>query len=204
MNFWARLTVMIYVTCFVFIAVLLGLLALNQLPFEYLDGLFQAAYHEQDLRVVTGLIAIGILLINYIFFKIIAADYHQGRTLAFDNPSGRVTVSVNALVDLVRRVMLRLPEVKNVRATIKVMKKKLLVRARLTLKAEVNIPEMTSNLQELVKSRIQDTISIEDTVEVRIHLNNIIPAPDKIKKGPAEETVPQDIKPSIPFRGYRP
>jgi len=205
MKFFARLGILIYVTLVIFLAVFIYLFIFHFIPLNDMIDVLAAIYTDQDLQIFFGLLAAVILIINYLFFKANTADRQKGKIIAFDNPAGRVTVSLQALEDMVRRVVSRKTEVRDVRAVIKAIKRKLLVRARVTLKAEVNIPEITSTLQDLIKTRIQDMIGIEETVDVRIDVVKIIPTSDKTKK-PKENgvEVPADShEPTVPFRGYR-
>jgi len=203
MKFLARLAVLIYVTAFILIGIFIGLFALGIIPVSDVVGFLHAVTTDVELRLATGLVALGILFLNYLFFKTLATDRQKEKTLAFDNPGGRVTVSVNALEDMVRRVMTKNPDVKEVRSTIKAGRKRLIIQAKVTLNTEVNIPEMTSSLQEAVKSRLQDAIGLEEAVEVHIHVNSMVPASRRVKKNIDDDTEPEENKPTVPFRGYR-
>ena len=70
---------------------------------------------------------------------------------------------------------------------------------RLILASEVNIPELTSRLQEIVKSKVQDTLGIEDQIIVRIHVAKIIAAEDRERRKKESEKEEQH---PIPFGGY--
>ncbi len=204
MKFFARLGVLVYVTFVIFVAVSVFLFIFHFMALATVIEVLEAVYTQTDLQLFFGLLAALVLFVNYLFFKAIGSDRQQGKTIAFDNPSGRVTVSVGALEDMVRRVVSRRTEVRDVRAVIKAAKRRLFVRARLTLKADVNIPEMTSNLQELIKSRIQDMIGIEEVVDVRIDVVKIIPSPQvKKAKEKKSDNASQEEEPAVPFRGYR-
>jgi len=205
MKLVARLAVLVYATSFLFLGCLIGLFALRFIPLLEVIQTLSAFYTDNQLRLILGISACIILTINYIFSRSISGEEQKGKVIAFDNPSGRVSVSLNALEDLVRRVIARVQEVKDVRCSITASKKKLSVNARLVLNSEVNIPEMTSQLQELVKNRIQDTIGIEEIVVVRIHVVKMIPAPTKVKKKEKKEVDGSSVETetSVPFQGYR-
>jgi len=205
MKFLARFGILVYATVMIFIAVSIFLFIFHFITLKSVLEVTEAVYFDQDLQIFFGLLAAVILFVNYLFFKANTSDRQRGKIIAFDNPGGRVTVSVHALEDMIRRVVSRRAEVREIRAAIKAVKRRLLVRARITLRADVNIPEITSSLQDLIKSRIQDMIGIEETVDVRIDVVKIIPISAKIKK--AKEDEAEDIseahEPTVPFRGYR-
>jgi len=104
----------------------------------------------------------------------------------------------------VKKEIFLIREVKETKIKISVGRRGLDVAARLALNTDVNIPEMTSSLQELVKKKIQDTIGIEETVTVRVHVVKIVPEGRKPKSPkPNEEVEPKIEAPGVPFPGYR-
>ena len=156
---------------------------------------------DLQLRVIVGLTGLLFVLLSFIFARIISGARQKERTIAFDNPAGRVSISLIAMEDMVKRLMLREPEVKEGRPNIIATKKGLDIEARLVLKADVNIPEMTSRLQDIIKEKIQDMIGIEETVTVRIHVVKLISEETKQKRGKSD--YPDKSETSIPFQGYR-
>ena len=136
------------------------------------------------------------------FFNVFSDKQQRGKTIAFDNPSGRVSVSLSAMEDLVKRVIAGVQEVREVRSSITVGKKGLNVEARIILNRDVNIPEMTSRLQELVKRKIQNTIGLEEDVVVRVHVFKIIPS-RKTKQSKAKDDDAEVSDNAVPFQGYR-
>ena len=206
MRFLSRLAVVFYVSVIMVLGVLVVLYASHGIP-KFLEVSFQdsvrlmgVVYYDRNVRTLVGLVGVLILLVNYFFMKAISDDREMERTIAFDNPTGRVSVSLAALEDLTRRVIAQVPEVKEVRTTIRAGKKGLEVEARLVLRADVNIPEMTAQLQNLVTHKVQDTIGIEETPTVRIHISKIIPSQ---KKERAKAQKSEDESATVPFQGYR-
>ena len=158
-------------------------------------------YSDTHVRTIVGGVGGALIFLSFIFARVISGGRQKERTIAFDNPSGRVSVSLGAVEDLVKRLMYRLPEIKEARLHIIATKKGIDVEARLVLKADVNIPEITSRLQELVRNKIQEILGIEETVVVRIHVIKIVSEENRAKrKGEAEEKVEST---TVPFHGYR-
>ncbi len=156
---------------------------------------------DLQLRIIVGLTGLLFVLLSFIFAQIISGARQKERTIAFDNPAGRVSISLIAMEDMVKRLMLREPEVKEGRPNIIATKKGLDIEARLVLKADVNIPEMTARLQDIIKEKIQDMIGIEETVTVRIHVVKLISDETKQKRGKSD--YPDKPETGIPFQGYR-
>lgn len=204
MKFIIRIAVLFYVTVLLFLGVSVGLYALNFLTASVVSEFLKVAYSDPDLRIMLGVLSGMILLMNFVFYRIFSVKITKEKVIAFDNPAGRVTVSLQALEDLVKRILMKSTEITDVKPKLSASKKGLTVKIRLILKSDVNIPALTSRVQEVVKRKIQDTIGIDEDVTVSIFVGKIIPEEvsfesEKPKGQPQEKG---DVQ--VPFQGYRP
>lgn len=178
-------------------------LAVGSIPLEKAENFLQLFYADDSLR--TALVAIAVLIagLSLIINRWINGGNKKDNVIAFDNPSGRVTLSVVALEDLVKRLTFRISEVKDVKADIFAVKEGIQVKMKLALCSDVSIPEITSQVQEMVKSKIQDTIGIEDNVNVEIHVGKILSERGKKQSAVVSTKVEEDAGTNVPFQGYR-
>ncbi len=149
-------------------------------------------------RLILGLSGLLLILISFSFAQLILGRFQREKTIAFNTPSGPVMVALTAVEDLIRRLTNLLPEIKELRPDVRATKKGIEVDLRVVLRSEANIPEITSRLQEITKSKIQDVLGVEGEVLINIHIVKIVTTEekDKNKKTPdKEETV-------LPFGGY--
>ncbi|MFZ5799845.1 MAG: alkaline shock response membrane anchor protein AmaP [Candidatus Omnitrophota bacterium] len=163
--------------------------------------ILQAVYTFNDLRITTGIIGVLLILLSFSFARLILGRMQKERTIAFENPSGMVTVSLSAVEDLVKRLSLQLPEIRDTRPEVIATKKGIEIDLRIVLRSEVNIPDLTARFQDLIKSRIQEILGVEEAVTVRVHVAKIVGDEEekgKKKKGAAEER--EDS--AVPFQGY--
>lgn len=195
-----RLAMAFYVLELMFLGCFLVGFAAHWIDFDLVVNILLVIYYHPKLRMIFIITGAGLLFINYIFARLVSGSQQREKTIAFDNPSGRVSVSLPAMEDLIKRIMSRVPEVKEVKPAISASKKGLEVNVRMVLRADVNIPEMTSKLQDVIKTKIQDTIGLEETIVVKIHVSKIIPEELKYKKS---KDSPDDSQPTVPFQGYR-
>lgn len=148
-------------------------------------------------RLVLSLVGALIVLINYWFMQSVIGKMQREKNIAFPTPSGEVSIALAAVEDLIRRLALKVPEVKSLRPDVVVGKKGIVVNLRVDLRSETNIADLTERLQELVRSRIQDMLrGIDEPILVRIHVAKIISSEDKKK----QDSEPKE--PVIPFYGY--
>ncbi len=209
MKFIARLAVMFYVTAILFVSCFMLFFAMHgvphfyEVPFRHFFMLLAVFYYDYQMRWVLGIIAVIMLLKNYVYMRALIGHQQTGEAIAFDNPAGRVTVSITAIEDLVKRSIINVPEVKEVRASIASGKKALEIDARIILSRDVHIPDMTAKLQEIVRRKIHETIGLEDSIVIRIHVLKIVHDDYKGKRSKGTSDSQENIEATVPFPGYR-
>lgn len=189
-----------YMTLFVLLGVGLVAFSLHWVPVEGAVLWLQKAYAEQNLQIACLLTGIGLILLNWMIANLTLAKLQQQKTIAFENPDGRVTVSLSAIEDFIRRSTQELPEVKDLRSDVIAKKGRILVRARVTLWSEAHIPDVTERIQTLVRSRVQEMLSgMEEPVNVQVHVAKVV---HREERGKDSYTARRDERIPTPFRGY--
>ena len=199
------LAVLFYGTLGLFLAGFFLMAFLGILDTQALSTLVSMVAASGHLQAALGALAGIFLVVNFIFFRSFAGTRQREKVIAFDNPDGRVSVSLSALEELVKRLTGRLTEIKEARSTMTVSKKGLKVRLKLVMASDASIPEVTSRIQDIVKKKIQDTIGMDENVLVEIHVGKILqdyaPEAPKIDKGRRSEG--SNTETPVPCQGYR-
>jgi len=202
MKFLVQIAVLFYVVFIMFVCSMVLLSLYNLMPYDMITDFVMVMKADPEVKQFTvGVLAV-ILLFNFVVYNRFSPEGGREKVIAFDNPAGRVSVSLAALEDLIKRLITRQQEIRESKSMITVGKKGLFIRIKVILRSESNIPELTSRIQEMVKSKIQDIIGLEEPVYVTIHVGKILPEHIKsaeIKKSEDEYQAP----PHIPFHGYR-
>ncbi|MEW5895263.1 MAG: alkaline shock response membrane anchor protein AmaP [Candidatus Omnitrophota bacterium] len=199
MKLRVRLAVLFYEVVILLFVCFLSLFVAHIIPRDLTQEILDIIYYEPKMRLLFGLIALLLLIKTHLMAKTIYGVHQKERNIAFDNPEGRVSVSLAAMEDLIRRVVLQAAEVKEVRTSILAGKKGLNVQARLVLSGDVNIPEVSSRVQKTIQRKIQDMIGLEESILVEVDVTKIIPQVSIKKK----EEKPISPSQSGPFEGYR-
>ena len=199
MKFFTILGVIFYTSILTLIGGISILLALNWLPVQDIYAWLEYLQVNLQARIVFGLIGGLLILITYSFAQVILGRVQREKTIAFSSPSGQVTIALSAVEDLIIRMLKGSPEIKEARPNVIAGKRGIEIDLRLILKSEVNIPDLTMQLQEMVKSKVQEILGIEEQIVVRIHVAKITSYEEKDKK-PKE---PEKESPAVPFSGYR-
>ncbi|MFT5170130.1 MAG: putative alkaline shock family protein YloU, partial [Candidatus Omnitrophota bacterium] len=177
---------------------------------ESISSLTYLAYNDENSRIAFAILAGVVFIMNYLFYSLFTINVHRDKTIAFDNPEGRVSVSLAALEDLVKRTIHSVEEIKDGKSNIVASKKGLHVKIRLSIRSDVSIPEMSSQVQELVKDKIQDTIGIDEKVDIAVYISKIIAESTLktrkkegvVKKSKEDKNKGEDQEPQVPFQGY--
>ena len=206
MWFLTRIAILFYVTILWVSSLCTILFTLQLLDLKLVEDFLELVYYDFNARIITGGIAIGFILISFMLETLIYGSRKRERNIAFYNPSGAVTVSLSAIEDLIKRLISHVEEVQDVRPAVLLITQKGLdkdnnkaldIDIKLVLKAEVNIPELTARLQDLVKRKIEELIGLEGKLNIHMHVVKISLDDIKARRGPLLDD------PQVPFHGYR-
>ncbi len=192
-----RLAIVFYLIIIWLTSIAVLLFVLHVLDIQTVKYLLDLVYNEPQVGTVVAAIALGIVVMSVVLENLIYGRRRRERTIAFDNAGGPVAVSLTAVEDLIKRISASVPDIKEIRATVLAIKKGLDIDIKLVLRSEVNIPDLTTRLQEFVRRNIEETIGMEGKINIRIHVIKI--SLDDIK---SKRPVKID-EPHVPFHGYR-
>lgn len=198
MNFIQRMLVLLYVTIMLTLSSTMLLILFGYISLNEINYFFYAITHIENLRITWEIIAGTLIVINFVFFKVYTVNVHRDKTIAFDNPSGRVVVSLFALEDLIKRTVIKNSVVRDSKPTIIATSKGLQIKVKIALQADVNIPDTALQIQNLIVKKVQDVIGITEPINVSIVVSKILTDQQKEKTGSGDK-----LEPNIPFQGYR-
>lgn len=194
MRFLGGLTLFFYTLVFMIIAALFIVVALNIIPQELVTDTVAAIYASNNTRLALGITGVLLVLISAMVIQITMGNIQREKTIAFENPDGQVTISLTAIEDFIKRALKQLPEVKELRPSVKAGKKGIKIINRVTLYSDINIPETTERIQNIVKSRVQDMLGVEEPINIRVHVVKIVHKEEPVKNAKKDD-------PSQQFKG---
>lgn len=193
-----RFAIVFYVSILWMTSLIVILFVLHGFDFDTVQHLLFWVYTDRNLRIIAGAIALGFILMSILLENLIYGRRRMERTIAFDNVSGEVTVSLVALEDLIKSLTSQVPEVKDIKPFLMANKKGIDGEIKLTLRRQVNIPDLTARLQDLIRRKIEEVIGMEGKVNIRIHVVKMILDETKSKR-----LMDSTENPQVPFHGYR-
>jgi len=173
------------------IAALLLVMALNIVPQELITDTVASIYASANTRLILGITGALLILISAMVVQLTIGKIQRERTIAFENPDGQVTISLTAIEDFIKRAIKQLPEVKELRPYVKAGKKGIKIINRVTLFSDINIPETTERIQNIVKSRVQDMLGVEEPINIKVHVVKIVHKDEPPKNAQKDENSPQ-------------
>ena len=173
MNFIKSLGIAAYTLIFLAIGGILLLLSLGFLSPDELGNVINYIYTQPNIKLVLGIIGAMFIASGLLTAHISLNRMRVQKTIAFENPEGQVTVSLSAIEDFIRKSVHHLPEVKELRSNVTANKKGINIICRATIFADSNIPATTERIQGIVKSRVQEMLGVEETINIKIHVTKI-------------------------------
>jgi len=198
MRIFTVLGILFYATVLILIGVILIIFSVNLLQPQDINNLLVYIQYNVNSRIIVGLTGLLLIIISFSFAQLILGRFQQQRTIAFTTASGEVTIALSAVEDLIKRLVGVIPEIKELRPDVIATKKGIIVDIRVVLKSEANIPDLTSRLQEITRSKIQEILGLEEQIIIKIHVVKIISLHDTDRKRRELEKE----EPTIPFGGY--
>ncbi len=190
------LGVLFYVTVITLIGAAFIAFSLNKIDPQQVVEVMNYIQASINSRLVVGLVGILLILVSYSFAQLILGWFQREKTIAFSTSSGKVTIALSAVEDLIRRMNSILPEIRELRPNVIATKKGIKVDLRVILKSEANIPDLTNRLEEIIKSKLSEVLGIDEQIFVNTHVAKIVIPEDKRKRDIDKQ------EPTIPFSGY--
>ena len=192
-----RIAILFYITIIWTTGIAVILFVAHRLHLETIHRFLMMIYFDNQSGTIAGICAFGIMFMSFLLAKLIYGSRQRERTIAFENTTGGVTVSLSALEDLIKRLIAQMPELKEIRPHMIANRKGLEVDIKLVLRHEVNIPELTSRFQDLVRRKIEEAVGLDGKINIRVHVIKI--SLDDIKfKNKSDFKLPAQA----PFHGY--
>ena len=201
MRFISGLTLFFYTLVFLFIGGLFVVVSLNLIPQDIITETLNTVYATTNIRLILGITGILLIFISLMVAQIAMGKLQREKTIAFENPDGQVTISLTAIEDFIKRALKQLPEVKELKPNVRAGKKGISIINRVTLFSDINIPETTEKIQNIVKTRVQDMLGVEEPINIRVHVVKIVHKEEAPKEAKKDEKSAQ-FRGSIEYGNY--
>ncbi|MBU3912154.1 MAG: alkaline shock response membrane anchor protein AmaP [Candidatus Omnitrophica bacterium] len=188
MKIFSVIAIFIYTLLFSIIGATLIALSLRTESLDVIVNTVNSLSHTDNVRLGMALTGLLLIFINISIARISLGKMRRLKTIAFDNPYGRVTVSLAAIEDYIKKLTNKMPEIKELRSSISANKKGVEVAARAILYSGGNIPEITEKIQNAIRIKLQEMLGLEETVTIKIDVAKIVHGESKFPVKAPEDT----------------
>lgn len=160
MKFIHAVVMGVFIACTLFVGLVLLWAFLAEklgvgMPFDIIGTVRLLTASPWNWRIGLILLAVGALLI---IFKM--RELRREQCIAFDNPTGEVAISMDAVEDFIRRAGGEFPAVKSLVPRIHAGADGIAIAIRVDIWGGTNIPRLSEEMQNAIKNRVQDTLGI--------------------------------------------
>ncbi len=190
-----------YIIISLFTGSFLILVSINYLKSVHIDNFLLFIHSDPKWQWVIGLTGLWIILrcINTIRHSL--AKIQREKTIAYQDNLGEVSISLTALEDMIKKLLMDFKEFKEVKPQVTASKKGINVILRAILTSSTNIPEFTGKVQSIVKNKLQTMLGIEEDIQIKIDIRKIL-FPEQ--KKPKKEQSAEEGNTAVPYRDFQP
>lgn len=173
------------------------------LPFKLQDLPFIVKYFETLLisdpinGMISGLLGILIIMGCLWMLNAILIKPRKEKSLTFESPTGKVSISFFALEDMLKKMLEEKSEIVNAKPRVWTRKKEIIVNLRTNLAAEVNLVDFTKELQEKIKEKLQHLLGEDKEIKIHVEIRKMRIPSAKNRENPEDKEEPE-----VPFRNY--
>ncbi len=145
-------------------------------------------------RVILGLSGLVVVLFSLRYIEAYFRRSQRDKSIIFEYPEGKVSITLFALEDMLKRMLEEHTEVTRIRPKVLLKKQAIIVNTKGVLTAEVNLVDFTKEIQEKIKEKMSTLLGEDKEVKVNLIIRKVSLGG---KKSAAEEPEPE-----VPFRNY--
>jgi len=195
MRIFSGFTMFFYTVVFLAIGCGLIVIALNIISIDDIIRGLEYAYNTINVQLMVGLVGVLVIIYSILAVQITFGALQREKTIAFENPSGRVTIALSAIEDFIKRAVTHIPEVRELRPNVTAGKKGIQVVNKIVIYSDANIPEATEKMQGILKNKIQEMLGIEEPINIKVHIAKIVAREAKEARGVKVENKKDQIRP---------
>jgi hypothetical protein len=170
------------------------------LSFDYLGAVNAVTYFLDkliasgaDMEKVFRLTGALVILACIALIVRLTKKTHREKSITLQTSGGSVSISLSAIEDMIKKILEEKGEIARIRPKVKFTRKGIHIFIRGSLKAEVNLMELASQVRSEVKKRVENLLGGEGDIKINLEIR-------KLAFSPKKEI--EESEPEVPFRNY--
>lgn len=161
------------ILAFLTIGSLLVIVSLHILSVEDAVAQLQALYASPLHSLRTGCVGLIFIAVGLTFSRILVKKRQEAEALIFHTEIGPIVVSVTAIEEVVKKVLKRFHLVKEWKTKTMIQGKDVEIKLQFVLWAGGKIPELLTEIQQEIRSRLKKMLAPESQVEITCNVQRI-------------------------------
>ncbi len=137
-------------------------------------GLFNISELLFGRDTLMRLVGAGMVLFGIVVIFAAVQSVRPEHAISIQNPEGEVRIALNAIEELISKAILKIDGVKEFNPKVVGGKRGIEVMSHATVEANVNIPQVTMKIQEMVKAQVKGILGIDEVGPIRTYVNKIV------------------------------
>jgi len=162
--------------------------------YNYLKAIAATNLTFGSPRTALFLSGIAVILFALLYIQMSLRRNRHDRSIRFESSQGTVSITLDAIEDMLKKMLEDRPELSRVRPRVALRKNGISIVVRGVLNAEVNLVEFTQTIQNKINERINTFLGSDKEVRINLEIRKV--AIGQKTNGKLEE------EPEIPFRRY--
>ncbi len=150
----------------------------------------QRVYNSPQGRLAAMIIGIFFILLSLVLIFISSKAGADDKFITFDNPIGKVKISLSAIEDFIRKIALQVSGIHEIKPRAIARKNKIIIENRVVIWGSENLLTISKKAQEEIESYLQEILGGEEKVEINMHIVKVLQDVTKLKTEPVE-TLPE-------------
>ncbi|MCM8822619.1 MAG: alkaline shock response membrane anchor protein AmaP [Candidatus Omnitrophica bacterium] len=150
--------------------------------------LIKASHYIETNLLKAGLAGFSLILVIIIWFVYWIDYVIRTKNICLDNPHGKVRISLRAIEEFIStKISAQMPNIKSILVKASIGSHGLETLIQMRISGGYNIPEFTSQIQELIRNYLEDVVGVERVSHIEIFVTSIAPAPVEEKDEEGEK-----------------
>ena len=146
----------------------------------------QQVYNSAQGRLIAMIIGIFFISLGLLLILISTKTSAEGKSITFDNPIGKVKISLSAIEDFIRKIALQISGIQAIKPLAIARKNKIIIDNRVVIWGSENLLTISNKAQEEIQSYLQEILGGEEKVEINMHIVKVLQDVTKLKTEPVE------------------
>ena len=166
-------------------------MAADVLSASLFSNLIIQLYQSPNFSSVTMILGTLFIFIAFLIVYLLEKTYQKEKAIVLNDKGGKTIMAVSVIEDLVKKSVENLLDLKEIKSKIILRKKGIKIISKVTLFSTANIPQITDEIQKIIKEQVEKSLAIKEGIIVEIYVSKVVEKSEREKIKEERETARQ-------------